>query len=212
MGQIEQELFDALLTHDLNRTEALLSHGADPNSANEEGWRPLHIAVGQLGVGGHAGFVDLLLQHGADPNGWDASRNETPLLTASEPPELKIAQRLLEAGADPNARRSDGESPLRLAVRQGSHELATLLLRHGADKSINTFGGDLAWTALGIAASRFDLPMIELLLEAGADPMAQDDMGRTARDHLPPRTKHDPQEWDRAMEMLGRRRYENKGD
>jgi uncharacterized protein len=200
------ELSVAIVQHDLGRVRTLLSHGADPNAPNEDGWRPLHLAIGELGVGGTIEFITLLLQHGADANEWDVNHNETPLLSASDPPELEAARVLLEAGADPNVRRSDGESSLRLCVRAQNLQMAALLLRHGAGEKINDYGGDFAWTALGIAASKFNVPMIELLLREGADPEALDDFGRTARDHLPPREKHDPQTWDRIMELLGHRK------
>ena len=60
--------------------------------------------------------------------------------------------------------------------------------------------------ALGHAAHNFDLPMIRLLLAAGADPQATDDGDDTARDKLPPRDTQDPDAWDEVMELLGRRR------
>lgn len=205
MGARDSEIFDAIERQDLESARTLVAGGADLGAFDERGLTPLHVAVGQLSVGGDIGLVELLLSHGADPGAWDTDRMETPLLTASDPPEFEAVRLLLEAGADPNVRRSDGESPLRLCVRNRSHETAALLLRHGAEKTINEFGGDLAWTALGIAASNFDLPMIELLLAAGAKLDAEDDMGRAARDHLPPREEHDPRLWDEVMELLGRR-------
>lgn len=202
---MSSDLFDAIINHDIVRVRALLAQGADPNATDKEGWRPLHVAIGEFGFGGTTEFVSVLIEHGADVNGWDANRNETPLLNASMPSEIEAARILLEAGADPNVRRSDGESPLRLAVWEKDLEYATLLLRHGAGKTVNEFGGDRAWTALAIAAHTFNIPMIELLLREGADPEATDDFYSTARDHLPPREEQDPQTWDRVMELLGRR-------
>jgi ankyrin repeat protein len=208
-SRMTAELFDAIERHDLKRAGALLSQGADPNGADEEGWRPLHHAVGEIDVGGSVEFVKLLLQHGADPNAWDEHHHETPILSASDPLDVddrEAARVLLEAGADPNVRRSDGESPLRLAAQGKALDLAQMLLRHGAAKTIDDFGGDRCWTALGHAAHNFDVPMIRLLLEAGADPGCEDDAGDTARDKLPPRETQDPDKWDEVMELLGRRR------
>jgi ankyrin repeat protein len=173
------------------------------------GWRPLHRAIGQIEVGGSIDFVKLLLLHGADANAWDENRNETPILSASDPLDMEdfeAARILLEAGANPNVRRSDGESPLRLAARGRALQLAGMLLQHGAKESIDEFGGDQSWTALGHAANNFDIPMIELLLDCGADPEAADDSGDTARDKLPSRETQDPIIWDNVMELLGRRR------
>jgi ankyrin repeat protein len=203
---MSSELIEAILQHNLGRVRTLLSQGADPNAPNEEGWRPLHVAIGELEVGGSPEFVTLLIDFGADVNAWDLHRHETPLLSASAPEGLEAARILLQAGADPNVRNDVGDSPLRLCVWEGDLELAALLLRHGAGRTINEFGGDFAWTALGIAAHSLNVPMIELLLEAGADPAATDDLDRTARDHLPPRESYDPHTWDQVMELLGGRK------
>lgn len=202
-------LFEALTRHDLSAVRDLLERGADPNAFNEEGWRPLHRALGQIEVGGSIEFVRLLLAHGADPNGWDENHHETPILSATDPidvSDFEAAHVLLEAGADPNVRRSDGESPLRMAARGGQHALAEALLRHGAAKTIDEFGGDWSWTTLGHAAHNLDIPMIRMLLAAGADPQATDDSDDTARDKLPARDTQDADTWDQTMELLGKRR------
>lgn len=196
-------LIASIVQHDLSGVERLLSQGADPNAPDETGWRPLHVAIGHVDFEGSIEIVKLLLKHGANVNEWDVNRKETPILSACDPPNITMARVLLEAGADPNARRSDGESALRLCAAAQDLEMATLVLRYGAGKSINEYGGVLAWTALAHAASNFDIPMIELLLREGANPETIGELGETARDSLPPREEHDPQEWDRVMEMLG---------
>jgi ankyrin repeat protein len=205
---MSRELFEAIERHDTVAVATLLKKGADPNAPKPEGWRPLHTAIGRLGVGGPIEVVKLLIQHGADVNAWDENHHETPILSAcdEEPEDVEAARMLLEAGADPNVRRSDGESPLRLAARDENLALAELLLKHGAAKTIDDFGGDWSWTALGHAAHNLDRPMIELLLAAGANPEQEDDVGDTARDKLPPRAEaKNPAEWDEVMERLARR-------
>jgi len=206
-AELTEQLFDAIIRHDLERTRTLLSRGADPNAPNQNGWRPLHTALGQMDVGGSIDFVKLLLAHGADPNAWDLNHHETPILSASDLLDVENfegALVLLDAGADPNVRRSDGESPLRLAARWKSRLLAEMLLKHGAQRTIDEFGGDWAWTALGHAAHNFDVDMIQMLLDAGADPKVEDETGSTARDRLPPREMCDPNVWDRVFEILSR--------
>ena len=210
-------LIAAIARHDLGQTVSLLGRGDDPNAPDESGWRPLHYAIGEVASGGSVELVELLLKHGADVNAplrrvlgspWNVYDDDTPILRACDPPQLEVARMLLEAGADANAVRSDGESPLRLCVRFQDIETAALLLRHGAGETINEYGGGegAAVTALAYAASDFNVPMIELLLREGADPETREEFGDFARDHLPPREEHDPQVWDRVMEMLGRRR------
>jgi uncharacterized protein len=197
-------LITAIVQHELSQVEMLLSQGEDPNAPDENGWRPLHAAIGHFYLEGSVETVKLLLRHGADVNEWDVNHNETPILCACDPQNIDMACVLLEAGADANVRRSDGESPLCLCVAAQNLELATLLLRYGSGKTINEYGGVLAWSALSHAASNFDIPMIELLLREGANPETIGEYGETARDTLPPRGEHDPQTWDRVMEMLGR--------
>ena len=212
------ELITAIVQDDLRLVGSLLSQGADPNSPDENGWRSLHAAVGQVDFEKSINyvksveFVKLLLKHGANVNEWDINHNETPILCACDPPNIDMVRVLLEAGANPNVLRSDGESPLLLCAAAQNLELATLLLQYGAGKTINEYGGVLAWTALSHAASNFDIPMIELLLREGADPETDGEYGETSRDTLPPREEHDPQEWDRVMEMLGRRKPHETGD
>ncbi|NTX64307.1 ankyrin repeat domain-containing protein [Myxococcus sp. CA051A] len=203
---LSSELFEAIVQHDLERVRALLVRGADPNLPREDGWRPLHVAIGQMGVGGTIDFIKLLIEHGADVNEWDAHHHETPLLSAMEPPELEVARVLLEAGADPNVRRSTHESPLQLAVEHEHPELTALLLRHGAGRTMDEWGGLRGLTPLGMAARKFNVPIIELLMAEGADPRAVDEYNETALAKLPPREEHDPRTWDRILELLGRRR------
>jgi ankyrin repeat protein len=53
---------------------------------------------------------------------------------------------LLENGADPNLRGDEGDSPLRWCAEHDDLETAALLLKHGADKTINESGGGCGCT------------------------------------------------------------------
>ena len=83
--------------------------------------------------------------------------------------------------------------------------MAGLFLRHGADKTIDAYGGPVGDTPLGMAARKLSLPMIQLLLDAGADPEAGDEDGEPARWYLPPRAESDSERWDVALAVLARR-------
>jgi ankyrin repeat protein len=205
---MSSELFKAIERHQTGRVAELLSHGADPNAVEVggRGWTPLHCAIEELENGGSIQVLTLLLQHGANVNGWDASHHWTPLVMAMFRENKEAARILLDAGADAGVRGSEGESPLILCVEDQDYELAAQFLRSGAKKTINEWGAYGGLTALATAASQFNVPMIELLLDAGADPATLEGNNETARDQLPPREQHNPQVWDRIMEMLGRRR------
>jgi ankyrin repeat protein len=47
--------------------------------------------------------------------------------------DVQEVARLLAAGADPNVKDLDGETPLHIAAEQCNADIAELLLKHGAD-------------------------------------------------------------------------------
>jgi uncharacterized protein len=202
---MSEELFTAIKQHDTAQVKALLTSGADPNEPQQEwpGLLPLQVAIHALADGGELSVLLALLEHGADVNAWDAERDRTPLLEAVCENQLAAVELLLNAGAEPNVRSSEGDTPLRACAEVSNVVMASLLLRAGATRTINDWGGLTGCTALGIAISRLDLPMMRLLLDAGADPEAIDDDRQPTRDRLPPRAESDSQTWDAAFELLG---------
>jgi ankyrin repeat protein len=107
------------------------------------------------------------------------------LLSAIFNDQAQIVESLLRAGADPNVRNDEGYSPLRTCVEKGDLLTASLLLQAGATKTVDDYGNLHGLTALGMAATKLDLPMLQLLLGAGADPLACDEDNKTARERLP---------------------------
>jgi ankyrin repeat protein len=86
-------------------------------------------------------------------------------------------KKLIAAGADPNYRNVQINTPLMWAVTHRHPDAAQVLLESGADvNGQDVMGG----TALIVAASNGDLPMLEMLLRAGADAHVTDDDGNTA--------------------------------
>ena len=201
---MSDELFDAIDQHDSSRVATLLSAGADANAAlsHPPGWRPLGAAIEELEFGGTVDVVQLLIAYGADVNAPYVDSKLTPLHAAMFTENMEVIQLLLDAGANPNLLSDEDRSPLRFAVEREALDMAACFLRHGAVASINDSGGFCGYTALGMAARSLQIPMLQLLLSAGADPEATDSDGRTARDHLPARKTSDSQSWDRAMELL----------
>jgi len=161
------------------------------------------VAINELSEGGGLDVVLALLEHGADVNAWNVGRDVTPLLVAVFEGQQAAVELLLKAGADPNVCSSEGDTPLRACVEVGNVEMASLLLSAGATRTINDWGGLLGFTALGIALWQLDIPMMKLLLDAGADPEAPDDSRGPTRERLPPRDESNSQRWDTAFELLG---------
>jgi len=90
--------------------------------------------------------------------------------------DVQEVARLLAAGADPNVRDPDGETPLHIAAEQCRADLAELLLRHGADPNAKNVRGE---TPLHRAVWERCGAVVELLLRRGADPNARDADGET---------------------------------
>ena len=84
----------------------------------------------------------------------------------------------LGAGAKVNDINEHGLSPLQLAAKLGRKEVASLLIKEGADINAATSRHDE--TALMIAVGQRWPDVAQLLIDAGADISAADDAGRTA--------------------------------
>ena len=77
------------------------------------------------------------LSSGANVNATNAAQyNRTPLLTAvtSEAGGADTVKLLLDHGADPNARTTEGESPLDWAIYKGDRAKISVLEQHGATR------------------------------------------------------------------------------
>ena len=200
---------------DVESARALLDAGAGINQTTEYGWTPLLTAINNRNYA----LAELLVDRGADVNlankgGW------TPLYLATDnrnieggdypvpKPDLdhlEIIRRLLEKGANPNARIRDNtltrtiftmqwffEDGATAFVRAGQSSdtaLMTLLLQYHADPFIATANGDTALTAAGgigwvegvtyERSPQENVEAIRMLLDLGLDPNAGNNEGRT---------------------------------
>jgi len=186
-------LLEATYARDVDRVATLLAAGADPNEDGKSRYSeygngrefPLQVAIGVLeafqGSGQYpaepAGSIDavvLLLRYGARVNGWDVNTEGDPLFLAVFNNHIDAVPLLLAAGADPNVRDDEGDSPLRFCAEKGYLEMARLLLLCGANKTMHEGGGPAGMNALGYAATRLHVDMVRLLLAHGADPLIGD--------------------------------------
>jgi ankyrin repeat protein len=104
--------------------EFLLAHGADPNTASQNG---LHVQpLNSAAAGMHLEIARALLAHGADPNARQEG-NFTPLHSAAQNGQIEMLQLLLDAGADPMAANDKGDTPLSLAQEQGHSAVVKML-------------------------------------------------------------------------------------
>ena len=135
----------------------------------------LHIAV----RAGRLEDVKRLLAAGTPADARDAL-GSTPLLDAAWSGDIEIAKCLLDHGADVNAHhRESGSTPLQYAVLTGRTEMTKLLLSAHASVSGEYRDGQ---SLLHVAAVRGYAPIIDLLVQAGANVQALDANGNTPLD------------------------------
>lgn len=154
---------------------ALVQAGASLASDNESHRSALMWAA----VGGHVEIVSDVAAAGADPN--EASElGQTALHLSSDP---ACTSRLVELGADIEARNWLGRTPIMIAVGNLHPPVVSRLIALGADVTARDDGGHTALhTAAGWdarAGPREVEAMIVALLDAGAEIDAQDDSGDT---------------------------------
>jgi quinoprotein dehydrogenase-associated probable ABC transporter substrate-binding protein len=164
----------------------LIELGADVNVSEPT---PLAAAL----MRDHVPSIKVLLEHGADMEkpGQDGFR---PLPLAIAEDKYEAAKALMDAGADVNTPSGDEAlTPLMVAAGQTSPaegamflpgstrptDIARGLLDRGANVNAQSKSG---MTALMIAATHNNPPMIGMLIDAGADPTLKNSLGQTAAD------------------------------
>ncbi len=206
------ELNVAARAGDLERVKALLAAGASVAERDSLGGTPLHDAA----WAGDLAIVQYLLDKGADPNARHLESGSTPLdyavitnhrdvvemflLRGSRvgPAALHLAANrgygevvrlLIAKGADVNARDSSGSTPLDEAAWKGQLEVASILLKHGAEANVHN--PNTGVTPLHESAVKGHCEIAALLIAHGADVTARDNNGSTALDEAL-RYRHGP--------------------
>lgn len=180
--------------------DALIDAGADIHATLESGFTALFFAVRE----GRSDVVFRLLKANCDVNAVmktqagmkfnKGQRKVTPLILAVENGHFELAQKLLDAGADPNAKpsgytalhaitwvrkpiRGDGDLPPNGSGAMNSLDMVRALVRAGADLNVPLDNGKSELgqftyegaTAFLLAAQAADLDLARLLIELGAD-------------------------------------------
>jgi ankyrin repeat protein len=163
----------AISEHHPQVVAVLLEYGADVNRVSK--------AVTMKERGGAEGSEPVAFDAAAPRTGY-TNGGFTPLHFAAREGELAAARLLLAEGAEIDAVAADGKHPLGLAIYNGHYGLAELLIDSGADVNHADAEGfpplfwavdrrNMEWNpGFPWVQTADPLPLIEKLLEAGADP------------------------------------------
>ncbi len=180
-------LHNAARQRQAEMVKLLLDLKADVNGVDNGGMTPLLYAV----MRDHVPTIKVLVDHGANveqlgPEGFG------PMAVAIAEDKYEAAKALMEAGADVNTTAGEEKiTPLMVAAGQTSPaegamfmpgstrplDIAQGLVERRADVNAKSTKGV---TALMIAATHNNSPMIGLLMQSGADVTAKDAQGKTA--------------------------------
>ncbi|KAH6664858.1 ankyrin repeat-containing domain protein [Halenospora varia] len=171
----------------INRADIspLLPFVSDWNVTDNEGNTPLHIVTTQSRPGAEA--VQQLLRAGADPR-IQNQRGETPLHMAriiTNDSEERALAMLISAGASLETRDNNGRTVLMRAIdgrHQSSSRIVEFFVEQGARFDVYENSGS---GVLHIVARRFcDIPLVNALIKAGADPLRVNHSGNTVLHEL----------------------------
>ena len=163
---------DAMEKMDRAAVRALVQRRADVNAPQADGMTALHWAAYQDDLES----VELLVHGGANVKA--ANRyGITPLTLAITNADSAMVEMLLQAGADPNTMLPGGETALMTAARVGTLASVKSLVARGA--SVDSKDEKHGQTALMWAAAEGHAPVVQMLIEVGADFKARLTSGMT---------------------------------
>jgi len=157
------DIADAVMKHDARSVRALIQRHVDVNVPQNDGTTALMWAVRYDDLE----TADLLIHAGAKVS--SANRDgATPLQLAAINGSAPMLEKLIKAGADPNAPLSGtGDSALMLAARTGKTDALNALLESGANVNAKeSWGGT---TPLMWAVSERHADAVRVLIDRGAD-------------------------------------------
>ncbi|KAJ4855811.1 ankyrin repeats (3 copies) domain-containing protein [Trichoderma breve] len=193
-------LEEAAASGSLDIVKLLLEHGGDPNYRDRDGWSAIHWAAeeGYYGVvklllekganvnavssygtsplhcaanGGNTHVVSLLLEYGADPlkstcHGWTALHHAA-FMGHPEVVQLLLGDDRVRSSVSQQDNHGWAATGLRQAVVIGNIPIIRLFIKDASHVNRRDSGRR---TALYYAAKKRMLPIIDLLLNSGADP------------------------------------------
>ncbi len=166
----------------ITRLKALLRKGADPELANDKGDAAIHRVADIKGLS----ELGVLLERGVDVDRKDKAGN-TALhrvpdcnWQTQDGTKLAMCRALLDAGANPNVRNRQGDTPLDLAIRCDLVDVVRFLVSRGAHT-----GSPVPVPHWQGFPDQKSIAMLRLLVKLGlAHPNDRDADGRTRLHHV----------------------------
>ena len=187
----------AMYQKDYDFAARMIRRGAELTSYDRNGNQLLHAAV----LAGQASLVKLLIEKGANPNALTGTSKvvrrfevnfksgayepppRTPLLLAAEQGSAEIMRMLLDAGADPTLRATDGTNVVLAAAAGGTLAALTLALELEPDANTTNVEGQTPLHLVLADGEGAELEaMMKLLAYKGARTNVKNRLGKTAAD------------------------------
>jgi ankyrin repeat protein len=170
-----EDFFSALQRDDRLQARAMLQNGFDPNSVDPNGEPALLLALRS----GSFAVATELVAHPDIQVELRSNKDESPLMLAAIKGRLDLCRQLIARDADVN---KPGWTPLHYAAANSlseAVEVVRLLLEHFAYIDADSPNGT---TPLMMAARYGSYEVVQVLLDAGADPSLKNALGLTALD------------------------------
>lgn len=178
--------------------ELLLQCGADDSIQSATLSTAFHTAA----ACGSVECMEVLLQHSEDPlqkvNELDWNRSSA-LHKCAFDGDVRVSRWLVERSAIVDAKDNMDVTPLLVAVKMGQHDVAKYLIDQGANVNKADYQGNCC---VHFCATRCDPTMLKILLDAGANPHAQNAELNNPLHVAALHQRADSKEWEDLLALL----------
>ena len=164
----------AVLSGDKTMVELLVQGGASAGFKDRTGNTPLHLVCEAVYKNMRQCLVDASKQGELDVHN---NNGMSPLHLAIIKSDNEFVEMLIKGGADINLSDTTGDAPIHLAVMKGNTTIISQLAKSSQLDKPNGSGLTALFLAIQLKKSS---QIIDMLLEAGADPYAVDQNGKSA--------------------------------
>uniref|UniRef100_A0ABD2WWG8 Uncharacterized protein n=1 Tax=Trichogramma kaykai TaxID=54128 RepID=A0ABD2WWG8_9HYME len=179
-------LHAAIFNGNINLVHILLSRGASPNSADKNGFTPLHFVCQREDDNVYLARTFFEIGEKFNKPVRIDSRDEdgnTPLHMAIHKDHVNLVGFLLRRGANPNSPNKDGETPLHRICEANIDDLAVEMLFKICDEKHQSMQVDaqdkMGQTPLHAAITKGNMKLVEILMRRGANPNLATNIGST---------------------------------